>query len=656
MIQRLLLALVETSNEAADAVLLEALRLGNEGEQRTVLDALLERKTVRGLSGVVGLYKYLPESLQLQILNNVKHFHHALRECGRSDDPSLRIAAMKLVALGRQGKLAYVLSENLHDRDEALSKTAVEAMVALARWVATETRKLQQGSGLRIQGSAEDVRNAESSLNLEPRTLDTYSELMAQRPDIETAVARALDVHRGRHGADLLRASMLLCDWPGSKTLAILHTSKHGGQSPMVRKLQQPPASEHLDAFLLGASHGQLRSHFGIAFSHIDEAPVLDALLRKTHWLKDHQLQLCVHQVGRGVWFDDAELRRDLERRTPGNAALVGEWVTCSGLHDVVQDERLGRLREHAVDDFSARLRLLRIAARRRKGTSTALLQQFLTDPDERLVRMAAREIVRRRPAEMENLLLQLMTTAGDSVRRVISRAIGQAGFEHFWMRYDRLPRATRRQAGKAMLKILPDAVARLHRRLATGPADQRLKAMQMTAELELAEQFRQTLVELCSDPNPKLRSKAVVLVGQLPNAAPDTLVERLLNDGDSRVRANAIEVLEAKKNTAFLPVLAQRARAASSRERANAIKALNSMKVGAAANQLGLMLKDDRPDHRISALWTLRHVGWWNLLSEVGRIAREDSNVKVKRYALAVLRNVAELARQQEAAKRKAS
>lgn len=646
MIQRLFLALVESKNEAADAVLLEALRLGNEAEQRMALDALLERKTVRGLGGVVGLYKTLPESLQFHILNNVKHFHHALRECGRSDDPNLRIAAMKLIALGRQGKLAYVLSENLHDRDEALSKTAVEAMVALARWVATETRRLQQATPSARPESSEEGSNETS----------VYVELMGQRPDVEAAVARALDVHRGRHGADLLRASMLLCDWPGSKTLAILHTSKHGGQSPMVRKLQQPPASEHVDAFLLGASHGQLRSHFGIAFSHIDEAPVLDALLRKTHWLKDHQLQLCVHQVGRGVWFDDAELRRDLERRTPGNAALVGEWVACSGLHDVVQDERLGRLREHATDDFAARLRLLRIAARRRKGTSTALLQQFLTDPDERLVRMAAREIVRRRPAEMENILLQLMTTAGDSVRRVISRAIGQAGFEHFWTRYDRLPKATRRQAGKAMLKILPDAVARLHRRLATGPTDQRLKAMQMTAELGLADQFRQTLVELCSDPNAKLRSKAVVLVGQMPNATPDALVERLLNDGDSRVRANAIEVLEAKKNTAFLPVLAQRARAANSRERANAIKALNSMKVGAAANQLGMMLKDDRPDHRISALWTLRHVGWWNLLSEVGRIAREDSNVKVKRYALAVLRSVAELAREQEAAKRRAS
>ena len=45
---------------------------------------------------------------------------------------------------------------------------------------------------------------------------------------------------------ELLRAALLLCDWPGSKTLHILQTMKHAGQSPMVRRLQQPPAAEHV--------------------------------------------------------------------------------------------------------------------------------------------------------------------------------------------------------------------------------------------------------------------------------------------------------------------------------------------------------------------------------------------------------------------------
>jgi hypothetical protein len=225
--------------------------------------------------------------------------------------------------------------------------------------------------------------------------------------------------------------------------------------------------------------------------------------------------------------------------------------VAASGLHDVVQDERLDVLRQHAAGDFDARLRLLRVAARRRKGASTVLLQRFLADPDERLVRMAAREIVRRRPADMDNVLLQLMTTAGDSVRRVISRAIGQAGFEHFWTRYERLPKATRRQAGRAMLKILPDAQQRLQRRLSSGPIDQRLKAMQMTQGARgLRRGDARHARGPCTDPTPKLRSKAS---SRRPLRAwpPDPLVDRLLTGRDARVRANAIEVLEAKRGRA---------------------------------------------------------------------------------------------------------
>src|SRR5690606_2112273 len=105
------------------------------------------------------------------------------------------------------------------------------------------------------------------------------------------------------------------------RTLAILHTTKHAGQSPMVRRMQQSPESEHVEGFLLGASHAGLRTHFGVAFSHIDQAPVLDALLRKTHWLKDHQLQLCMHQVVRGAWWDEKQLQADIDRRETSEAA-----------------------------------------------------------------------------------------------------------------------------------------------------------------------------------------------------------------------------------------------------------------------------------------------------------------------------------------------
>jgi HEAT repeat protein len=120
--------------------------------------------------------------------------------------------------------------------------------------------------------------------------------------------------------------------------------------------------------------------------------------------------------------------------------------------------------------------------------------------------------------------------------------------------------------------------------------------------------------------------------------------IHRVINDADPRVRANAIEVLETRREVNCLPILAQRAQSAHNRERANAIKALHRMKVSTASAQLLAMLRDPRSEHKISALWALRQIGFWQLLNEVGKLAKGDENMKVRRYALGVLRGVAEL------------
>src|SRR5687767_9324757 len=309
MLGELVQVLVASPNEAADDVLLDAVRLGVEPEKLLALNALLRRRTHRGLCGIVGQYNDLPQACQLLVLDNVKLFYAALRDCGRSKDPATATSAMKLIALGRLGRLAYVLSEGLYGQDEHVSRAACEAMVALARWVATESRRLQRG----------DVGAEKGHLDRE----GTYRQLMEERTEIEQAVARALEVNRGKFGVELLRAALLLADSGESRTFQILQTTKHGGQTPMVRRLQQTPDSEHVEAFLLAASQAGLRTHFGVTFAHVVEPPVLDAVLRKTHWLKDHQLQLCMHQVNKGVWWGEAELDKDLARRDDEDAARI---------------------------------------------------------------------------------------------------------------------------------------------------------------------------------------------------------------------------------------------------------------------------------------------------------------------------------------------
>jgi hypothetical protein len=660
MLQQLAQTLLSTDNQAADDLLLQALRLGSPSEQQTVLELLLRRKTSRGLAGVIGLYDRLPEALRDRVVEKIRDFHHAIAECGRSDQSSLRVGAMRLIAQGRQGKLAYVLTENLHNPEEMLSKAAIDALIALAQWVARETASLQSGTDDALSGGsiAETAPMAVDPQADDPDRL-RYQRLCAERPEIESAVSRAINLHRGKHGQDLVRAALLLADWPGSKTLAIVQAAKHTQQSPIVRRLQLPPDADYVPAFLLAASHGHLRSHFSSAFSRIDQPVVLDALLHKTHWLKDNALQLCLHQVTRGMWLNLTDLARELERHDVSRSACVTEWLAGSGLHDVEQDERmalilerLNRLEESAArSTISGRVCLLRAAMRRRRGACVNLLRTFLADPDERVSRMAAREFIRRKPADYENTLLKLMTTAAPSIRQVIGRVIGQAGFDNYWQRFDKLDRSTRKQAGRAMLKLLPDATARLHRRAIAGTPEQRVKALQIVQELGIAETMKETLVQLCTDPNARVRSKAVTALGAVPSAPSDTLIERLLHDTDSRVRANAVEVLEARGDAQFVPVLTQRARGATNRERANAIRAMHRMKVGTAGSQLLSMLRDQRSDHRISALWALRQIGWWQLLNEVGNLAKADQDMKVRRYAVGVLKTVSDLLKAQKKA-----
>ncbi len=639
MLGELIQVLVNSKNEAADDALLGALRLGSDPEKALALNALLRRHTVRGLSGVIAGCFALPLSLQTTILNSVKLLHQALRESARSGDRDKAAAAMKLISMGKQGKLTYLLTEGLHGVDEIVARTAVESMLSLARWVNSQSRTLF--SRRWIETNPADV---EERARL-------YTQIMDERGEIEQAVARAVDVHRGRYGAELLLAALLLADSPDSRTLAILTTPKHGGQTAMVRRLQQPPESEYVDAFLLAASHGHVRATFGVAFAHIVDPTVLDGLLARTHWLKDHRLQICMRQVTRGVWCGEADLDRELARRDSRDTARVAEWICASGLHDVVQDQKIERIRLGLQNDVAGRLGLLRLAMSRGRGGSVDLLRTLVVDTDERLARIATREIVRRRPPDFENMLMQLMSAGvHETVRRVIGRSVGKAGFDTYWERYDRLDRVTRRAAGRAVLKLVPGAVGMLERRLRSGPVEQRLRAISITQDLGVAEQVAQTLLTLCVDPNSRVRSKSVMLLAQMTSISPDLVLERVLNDEDPRVRANAIEVLESRPRLEFVPMLTQRALSSVSRERANAIRALHRMKVGTASQQLMNMLQDERADHRISALWALRQMGWWQMLNEVGRLAKDDSNLRVRRYAMNVLRGVSDMMGGQEA------
>ena len=337
-------------------MLLEGLRLGVEVEKAVMLDALMSRKTTRGLSGVISYYENLPPRLQGHVLRHIKIFHHALRESGRSDRPELRLASMRLIALGREGKLAYVISENLHDSQEELSKAAVEAIVSLAKWVSDTSR--------RFAGPLSAVRRRTRGRGFAGGGFATrFREIMEQRPEIETAVARALDVHRGKQTQEFLRAR---CFWPirpGAKRWPFCRRRNMAGRARWCVAFSSRPA-ETCRRFSPRGDARTTAAPFRDSLLAHHRAAVLDAILRKTHWLKDHQLQLCMHQVTRGAWWQEVDLIAGRPEPTgPGRRRSIGEWLAVSGTHDLMQDERMNAAGGTLQGTITrARLRLLRIA------------------------------------------------------------------------------------------------------------------------------------------------------------------------------------------------------------------------------------------------------------------------------------------------------
>lgn len=632
MVADALAMLARSPNEAADDVLLDALRLGGASEQPAVLRAILDRANVRSCTGLVETYEKLPDALQRDVLRNLGRLYPALREMARSDAASRRLAAINLIGIGHAGKLAYLLAENLNSPDETIAKAASASLSAMARWVVRSVKSLQTDHFPIDPGT---------DPSLARRLL--WNDLNDNRADIEEVIARGAELLKGSRQHEMVDALLMLFENADAAAMALLNPTRGNVPVPLTRKLQLTPEAEHVPAFLLAASRCGVRHTFGVVFAKLDQTPQLEALIRRTHWLADHQLQLCLRQATSGAWCDLSAIASDALKRPAKQIPSVASWIVASGLTEAQQDDRLAQLAA-GCDDPVARARLLRRVIDRPSPQSTALLRLLVNDADPCVARIAVRALARAKPRDLEQTLLPLLNGSSDSVRRVISRLVGQNGFDVYWEKFDKMDRVLRQTAGRAMLKLLPDALDRLRRHLASGPPEQRIRAMQIVQELELAATFSQELVDLCAHSSPRVRSKAVMIAGQAPGMTEsdrrrlEAIVERAASDPDARVRANAIEVMESRGPGKYVEVLIDRARSGQNRERANAIKALNKMNSGAVGKHLLAMLRDPRPEHRISAMWLLRRIAWWKLVSEVARLAREDDQGRVRRYALGVL------------------
>jgi hypothetical protein len=213
-----------------------------------------------------------------------------------------------------------------------------------------------------------------------------------------------------------------------------------------------------------------------------------------------------------------------------------------------------------------------------------------------------------------------------------------QTPFEWYWKRFATADERTRYHEGERILNDRSGVLAGLTARCNSVAARERLQAVEMIRYLELVDAMSLVLARLARDPDARVRSAAIVALGQVSQRVHRRIYLEAIHDGDARVRANALEALE----VGGAKDIAECARSLlgdhDHRVRANAVRALLRQGDREAGQMLIRLLDTGNRAERISGLWVIGQMGLVSLRDHVRRLSEEDGDPVVRRRALDTL------------------
>jgi hypothetical protein len=638
--------LLSGKGEAAEAVLLEATRLGNAPECVDAVNALLRRNRLDSLVTLLGTYGDLELRARKALTDNEEALAPAAQRAARSSDEQVRLNLAGFLRDTTSTRLLPALATLLAGREPA---------VATAASAATRVR------AERLDGSAE------------------------ARDALEHVVADALDNPRGALSAgrsaefDLVTAAVEIVANGGR--IRSLHEliRRRGGRA--AQRLSAPRSASDVAACLAGGA--AVKPILADAIRNAAPPATLH-FIRLAHLLIDPKLAAAVATLAEGPFWSPTDLSNllaALKDEDPADDALeladlpdLATWVAAGGqTNDLGSLLRL--LDQAAGDDASLRLRIARravvAAGRRDAKLPIDYFDHLATSGDERLARFAGRHLARRvrggtdlNPTQRQQAerLLLARCAASPGVRRACAPEL-LASFRRVFAQLARVtpvpsldpttqprvrtladtPARNLRLAAAAMLKLLPDPRRTLERLITIGPLNARLAALDLAAS---AGSPRRVTLLACRDTEPRMRARAVTMLPTDPSDAATTkTLRRLLDDADPRVRANAVEAADAmglaREASDIRRLLHARERLGRNRERANAIVALDTS--GSPIDRpLFDMLRDRRAAHRLSGVWAVGRTRRWQMLDEVARMSKADTDDHVRRLASSTVRRVA--------------
>lgn len=638
----------ELDDPAVDAALAAALPTARGRALKIIALTLLDRHRPEGLLGLILSYHRLGPDARRHLVAHAQDLFRPLREAVATNGDEGPANAIEIIRASLATRLAYLVTDQLRHGSETVKDQAADCLLHLAQRAATAAEP--------AAAPAIDAQAVEF---------------------LQTAIGDAVKAYGQHRHQSVLTALAWLLPRPVAEAMACLDDRRHPASAPMqsalrraddpgIRRILLPmlASAEQAAAAVDGLRQAVSAGRVGEAlpwFHLLALAPGGRALGRVTSpamlWPEAEQVRAMPPHQRRGLpaylmalpLSDEDRIAR-LGRLRDGDDAATRLFALRRLIEIAVPSpDRVpggdGSPAGDAADDAVA---------------------AFCHDADEAIARLALRHLIRRDYPGLSKVLASLVNSRHEQVRRLAGQRLAPLGFARLWETWTRLDTPRRLAAGRALIKIDPNFHRMLGDRLVHPQRKSRVRALAMIWELNQGALFRDTLIQLAQSDDSHVASAAVRALGSASEPEPDPesepgprthepsgsplggavvqTLEELLSHGDARVRANAIEALAQLRSSRHVDRLVELVDDPESRPRANAIAALMDLRTGDAVHALRRMLDDRRADHRHSALWLIQAVGLLELARHVAEVSVTDPDDRVRRRAADVVAQLLEL------------
>ncbi|MHC4976729.1 MAG: HEAT repeat domain-containing protein [Planctomycetota bacterium] len=259
---------------------------------------------------------------------------------------------------------------------------------------------------------------------------------------------------------------------------------------------------------------------------------------------------------------------------------------------------------------------------RRQDQTSGSLIEDLAFDTHHAIARSATVALLTSRATEHPGME-RLARSAHPGVRRLARLSTMP-------------PRPWQSDASwRRQLHDEPDLViARLRGALELGEEPTLLSTMRTIDRLALAPVFEKRILALLEHGSARVCASAVMLASRIPSAGARAAIAYTSTHSDPRVRANTIESIA--RHTPEAPIVVRASVDDIPRLRANAIRARVRVDRHEGVSMLEDMLVDDRPGHRLSALWVAQRSSIVALTDRVSSMVASEPDPRVRTRASA--------------------